>query len=60
MIQVVRDGAVKGLAVLCPLVLTADLLLLLRGEVVLDVEGLPNFFGGLALDHIGNSLAANI
>lgn len=33
------------LAVLGPLILTADLILLLRGEVVLDVECLSDFLG---------------
>ncbi len=33
------------LAVLGPLILTADLLLLLGGEVVLDVEGLADLVG---------------
>lgn len=36
------------------------MVLLLRSEVVLDVERLPDLLGGLALDHVGNSLAANI
>jgi hypothetical protein len=31
-----------------------NLLLLLRGEVVFDVESLPDVFGGLALDHRGH------
>jgi hypothetical protein len=54
---------VKGasrLAVLGPLVLAADLLLLFGGEVVLDVESLADLVGGLALDHVGNGLAANV
>ena len=33
---------------LAPLVLLANLLLLARGEVVLDVEGLPDLLGRLA------------
>ena len=53
-------GRVGGLTVLGPLVLTADLFLLLGGEVIGDVEGLANLLGGLALDHVGDSLAANI
>ena len=49
-----------NLAILSPLVLATDLLLLLRCEVVGDVEGLSDLLGGLALDHVGNGLAANI
>ena len=48
------------LAVLGPLVLAADLVLLLGGEVVLDVEGLADLLGGLALDHIGNGLTPDV
>ena len=48
------------LAVLSPLVLAADLLLLLRREIVLDVEGLANLLRRLALDHVGHRLAADI
>lgn len=50
----------QRLAVLGPLVLAADLILLLRCEVVLDVEGLADLLGRLALDHVGDSLAANV
>lgn len=50
----------QRLAVLSPLVLTADLVLLLGGEVVLDVERLADLLGRLALDHVGNSLAAHV
>lgn len=50
----------SGDSLLSPLVLTTDLILLLRREVVLDVEGLPDLLGGFALDHVGNSLASNI
>jgi hypothetical protein len=34
--------------------------LLLGREVVDDVEELADLFGGLALDHVGNSLASDI
>ena len=37
-----------------PLVLFHDLLLLLGGEVVLDVEELANLLDGLVLDHAGD------
>jgi hypothetical protein len=62
--QGVKDGREKRaygrLSVLGPLVLAADLVLLLRCEVVLDVECLADLVGGLALDHIGNGLAADV
>ena len=45
---------------LSPLVLAADLIFFLGSEVVLNVEGLANLFGRLALDHVGDSLATNI
>ena len=45
---------------LSPLVLTTDLVLLFRSEVVLDVESLADLLGRLALDHVGHGLAANI
>lgn len=43
-----------------PFVLTADLVLLLRREVILDVEGLTNLVRRLAFDHVGDRLASNI
>lgn len=43
-----------------PFVLTANLILLLGGEVVLDVEGFADLFGRFPLDHVGDGLAANI
>ena len=43
-----------------PFVLTANLILLLRREVVLDVEGFADLFGGLTLDHVGDGLTADI
>ena len=45
---------------LSPLVLAANLILLLRREVVLNIEGFADFFGGLALDHVGDGLAADV
>ena len=43
-----------------PLVLAANLVLLFRSEIVLNVECLADFIGRLALDHIGNRFTANI
>lgn len=43
--QVPRVKVGRLLAVLGPLVLTADLILLLWGEVVLDVKRLSDFLG---------------
>lgn len=48
------------LAVLGPLVLAADLVLLFGSEVILDVEGLADLVGRLALDHVGDRLAAYV
>lgn len=45
---------------LSPLILTADLILLLGREVVLDVERLADLLGRLALDHVGDRLAPNV
>lgn len=47
-------------SLLSPLVLTTDLVFLLGSEVVLDVEGLADLLGRLALDHVGDGLAANV
>lgn len=44
----------------CPLILPPDFLLLLRGEVIFDVECLANLLGGLALDHVSYGLAGQI
>jgi hypothetical protein len=48
------------LSVLSPFILTTDLLLFLRGKVIRNVEGLADLLGRLALDHVGNCLAADI
>ena len=48
------------LTILGPLVLATNLLLLLGGEVIGDVEGFADLFRRLALDHVGDGLAANI
>lgn len=57
---ITKDRMFENLAILGPLVLTTDLLLLLRGEVVLDVEQLSDLLWGLSLDHVGHSLATGI
>ena len=49
-----------SLLLLAPLILLPHLLFLCTGEVILDVEGLPNLLGSLALDHVGNSFAGHI
>lgn len=41
-------------------VLLLDLRLLLRGEVVDNVEKLPDFLGGLSLYHVRHSFATDI
>jgi len=43
-----------SLSLLAPLVLLSHLCLLLRGEVVGDIEGLSYLLGGLPLDHAGH------
>jgi hypothetical protein len=48
------------LTILCPLILAADLLLFLGSEIIGDVESLSDLLGGLALDHVGNGLTADI
>jgi hypothetical protein len=45
---------------LSPLVLAADLVLLLWCEVVLNVECLADLLGALSLDHVGHGLATNV
>lgn len=50
----------RRLAVLGPLVLATDLVLLLWSEVILDVKRLTNLLWALALDHVGHGLAADI
>ena len=54
------DYSVEQYLLLRPLVLTADLILLLGREVVLDIESLADLLRRLALDHVGNGLAANV
>ena len=55
------EKARKGIhALLGPFVLPADLVFLLGSEVVLDVEGLTDFFRSLTLDHVGDGLAADV
>jgi hypothetical protein len=42
-----------------PFVFLADFFLLLVGEVVLDVEQLPDSLGGLALEHACDGFAGH-
>lgn len=49
-----------SLSVLSPLILSADLLLLIGGEIVGDVEGFADLLRRLALDHVSDGLATNI
>lgn len=45
---------------LSPLIFAANLVFLLGSEIILDIKGLANLLGRLALDHVGNGLAADI
>jgi len=47
-------------AVLGPFILLLDLGLLLRGEIIDDVEKFADFLGLFPLDHVSNALAPNI
>lgn len=53
-------GDCVGNLLLGPLVFTTDLILLLGREVVLNIEGSADLFWGLALDHVGDGLAADV
>jgi len=53
-------GWKTDLTILSPLVLSANLLLLLGGEVVGDVECLADLLRRLSLDHVGDCLATNV
>jgi len=55
-----HESPKERLPILGPLVLPADLLLLLGCEVVCDVESLTDLLRGLALDHVGDGLATDI
>ena len=50
----------RDLLFLAPLILLPDLLLLVRSEVVLNVERLPDLLWGLALDHLCHGLAGDV
>jgi hypothetical protein len=50
----------KGSFLLQPRILLHDLLLLLRGERLLDAKGLSNFVWGLPLDHVRHRLASEV
>jgi len=48
------------LLLLAPFVLLADLFLLSRGEVILDVKRFSDLVGGLAFDHVRHGFAGDI
>lgn len=50
----------RGGLLLSPLVLTADLVLLLGSEIILDVKGFADLLGRLSLDHVCDGLAADV
>ena len=50
----------RCLTILGPLIFASDLILLLWGEIIGDVEGLSDLFRRLALDHVGNCLASDV
>ena len=50
----------EHLSVFSPLVLTANLLFFLGCEIVLNIECFSDLFRRLALDHVGDSFAANV
>lgn len=58
--QLLPTPPFSDLAVLGPLVLTADLLLLLWCEVVGNVKGFSDLLWRFSLDHVCDCLAANI
>ena len=61
--DVSRMAGISGYRIdllLSPLVLTTDLIFLLRGEIVLNVKCLTDLFWRLALDHIRNRLATDV
>lgn len=53
-------ASICDLTVLSPLVLSTNLIFLLGGEVVCDIECLSNFLGTFALDHIRHGLATHV
>merc|ERR1712059_61925 len=48
------------LLLLAPLIFLPHLLLLAGGEVVLDIEGLPDLLGSFTLNHVGDGLACDV
>lgn len=43
-----------------PLILPSDFFFLLRCEIILDIEGLPNLLWSFPLYHVGHRLASQI
>ena len=59
-LSVLLSGGSLIFILMAPLVVPLDLLLLLVGEVLLDVEGPPDLLRRLALDHVGHALARHV
>jgi len=51
---------IQRLTIFSPLILTADLLLFLWGEIIGNIERLADLLRRLSLDHVGDSLAADV
>lgn len=49
-----------GISFKSPLILPTYVLLFLRSKVIPDVEGVPDLFRGLSLDHVRNGLAHQV
>jgi hypothetical protein len=54
-----REGVMAYL-LLSPLILATNLIFLLGGEVILDIECLADLFGALPFYHVCDGLAANV
>jgi hypothetical protein len=48
------------LSFLAPFIFLSDLFFFFWGEIVLNVEGLADFFGSLSFNHVGNGLAGEV
>lgn len=56
----VNEGRKGDLLFLTPLILLANLFLLSRGKVILDIERLTNLLRSLAFDHVSHCFASDV